>query len=50
MHPRFAHMVMRGAALGSAELAAVTAACLSERDVLRGEEMEMGRVGEKGGM
>ena len=36
VHPRFAHMVLRGEALGAPELAAVLAAVLSERDVLRG--------------
>eukprot|EP00798_Chlamydomonas_sp_ICE-L_P008967 gene8967-16102_t len=36
VHPRFAHMVLRGADLGGAELAAVLATLLSERDVLRG--------------
>ena len=36
MHPRFAHMVLRGEELGAAELAAVLAALLSERDILRG--------------
>ena len=36
MHPRFAHMVLRGAELGAPELAALLAALLSERDILRG--------------
>ncbi|KAG1662111.1 hypothetical protein FOA52_012972 [Chlamydomonas sp. UWO 241] len=36
VHPRFAHMVLSGDLLGVPELAAVVAALLSERDLLRG--------------
>lgn len=36
VHPRFAHMVVQGQALGCAELACLLASLLSERDVLRG--------------
>ncbi|MGE5232206.1 MAG: ATP-dependent helicase HrpB [Deltaproteobacteria bacterium] len=36
LHPRLAHMLLRGAALGSGGLACDLAALLSERDVLRG--------------
>ena len=38
VHPRFAHMVLSGAELGAPELAALLAALLSERDILRGTE------------
>ena len=38
VHPRFAHMVLRGAELEAPELAALLAALLSERDILRGTE------------
>lgn len=37
LHPRLAHMVQRGAALGKAALACDLAALLEERDILRGE-------------
>ncbi len=38
VHPRWGHAVLRGAALGAAELAAVVACALGgERDVLRGD-------------
>ncbi|TVP89974.1 MAG: ATP-dependent helicase HrpB [Pseudomonadaceae bacterium] len=36
MHPRLAHMLLRGQALGYGRLAAQLAALISERDVLRG--------------
>lgn len=36
LHPRLAHMVVRGRALGQGGLACLIAALLSERDVLRG--------------
>ncbi|SDT95606.1 ATP-dependent helicase HrpB [Halopseudomonas salegens] len=36
MHPRLAHMLLRGRLLGYGELAAQLAALISERDVLRG--------------
>ncbi|MDE3153373.1 MAG: ATP-dependent helicase HrpB [Gemmatimonadota bacterium] len=36
-HPRLAHLLLRGAETGATELAAVVAALLDERDVLRGE-------------
>ena len=36
VHPRLAHMLVRAAALGRAPLAAMLAALLSERDLLRG--------------
>ncbi len=36
MHPRLAHMLLRGQALGHEQLAAQLAALVSERDVLRG--------------
>jgi ATP-dependent helicase HrpB len=38
LHPRLAHMLVRGAALVSGPLACALAALVSERDVLRGEE------------
>lgn len=38
VHPRFAHMALRGAAMGYAPLSAVVASMLSERDLLRGSE------------
>ncbi|MDD2893434.1 MAG: ATP-dependent helicase HrpB, partial [Halothiobacillaceae bacterium] len=37
LHPRLAHVLLRGAALGLARLACEIAALLSERDVLRGQ-------------
>jgi ATP-dependent helicase HrpB len=37
LHPRLAHMLLRGAALGHAALACDLAALLGERDVLRGD-------------
>ena len=37
MHPRLAHMVLRGGALGLAPLACDLAALLGERDLLRGD-------------
>ena len=40
LHPRLAHMVIRGAELGHAALACDLAALLAERDVLRGETFE----------
>lgn len=44
MHPRLAHMLLRGQALGYARLALQLAALLSERDVLRGvEDADMSR-------
>ncbi|HUR93029.1 MAG TPA: ATP-dependent helicase HrpB [Gemmatimonadales bacterium] len=36
MHPRLAHMVVRGRAMGAGELACELAALLSDRDLLRG--------------
>jgi ATP-dependent helicase HrpB len=36
-HPRLAHLVLRGAALGHASLACDVAALLGDRDILRGE-------------
>jgi ATP-dependent helicase HrpB len=42
LHPRLAHMVARGAAMGAGSLAADLAALLSERDILdRGAEADM---------
>jgi ATP-dependent helicase HrpB len=38
LHPRLAHMLLRGAALGHAALAADLAALLGERDILRGDD------------
>ncbi len=38
VHPRLAHMLLRGRSLGSLALAADLAALLSERDLLRGAE------------
>ncbi|MGK7312416.1 MAG: ATP-dependent helicase HrpB [Candidatus Longimicrobiales bacterium M2_2A_002] len=38
VHPRLAHMLVRGRELGSARLAADLAAVLSDRDILRGED------------
>lgn len=35
VHPRFAHMALRSAALGAPELGCLLASLLSERDVLR---------------
>jgi ATP-dependent helicase HrpB len=37
LHPRLAHLLLRGAALGRARLACELAALLAERDTLRGE-------------
>ena len=37
-HPRLAHLMLRGAASGVADLAATVAALLEERDILRGED------------
>ncbi len=36
-HPRLAHLMIRGAELGAGETAAIVAALLEERDILRGE-------------
>ncbi|TWI54277.1 ATP-dependent helicase HrpB [Pseudomonas duriflava] len=40
-HPRLAHLLLRGQALGLTELACDLAALLSERDVLRGEGADL---------
>lgn len=37
VHPRLAHMLLRGKELGSSSLACILAALLSERDILRGQ-------------
>jgi ATP-dependent helicase HrpB len=47
LHPRLAHMLLRGRGLGELQLAARLAALLSERDLLRGEAARNADIAER---